>query len=138
MNTLRWSDLSVGLSDAFEVTVTAAMMDRFRQDSGDLNPLHADAEYARSRGFDDVVVFGLLTASFYSTLVGVYLPGKHVLLHGVSVDFQRPVYPGTRLRVSGEISHLNEAYRRADMIARITDAGGVRVSKARIGFGVNE
>lgn len=137
MNVYRWSDLEVGLAQSFEVAVTSEMMTRFRALSGDVNPLHEDASFAREHGFDDAVVFGLLTSAFYSTLVGVHLPGRHVLLHGINVDFVKPVYVGDSLRISGEITHLSDAYRRAEIAATITTARVGQVSKAKIRVGLN-
>jgi 3-hydroxybutyryl-CoA dehydratase len=132
----HWADLQVGLRHEFQVVITAAMIDRFRDDSGDTNPLHTDAAYARSQGFSGPVVYGLLTASFYSTLAGVYLPGKYSLLHGVDVSFLSPVFIGDELKVSGEVAHLNDAYRQARIEAAIHNSNGLRVSRATLKVGV--
>ena len=61
------------------MTVTPEMMDAFRAITGDVSPIHIDADYARGRGFPGRVVYGMLGASFFSTLAGVYLPGEHCL-----------------------------------------------------------
>jgi 3-hydroxybutyryl-CoA dehydratase len=114
------------------------MMARFRDDSGDVNPLHVDRDYARAHGFGDVVVYGLLSSSFYSTLVGVYLPGRRCLLHSIEVGFHSPVLPGDVLEVHGEISSLNEAYHQAQITAHMTNEAGVKVSKARIRVGLRD
>ncbi|MBQ9091319.1 MAG: hypothetical protein IJY52_03500, partial [Anaerotignum sp.] len=45
--------------------------------TGDINPLHNDQEFAQKQGHPDKVAFGMLTASFLSTLAGVYLPGRY-------------------------------------------------------------
>jgi 3-hydroxybutyryl-CoA dehydratase len=136
MNAYRFDELAVGLGHAFTVTVTAAMVDRFRADTGDDNPLHADPTFAAEFGHPGVVVFGLLTASFYSTLVGVHLPGRHALLHGVDVGFLRPVYVGDTLTVAGAIAYRNEAYRQLELAATIHNQAGVKVSKAKLKVGV--
>jgi 3-hydroxybutyryl-CoA dehydratase len=138
MNDYRWEDLQVGLAHRFVVDITPAMMERFRRDTGDDNPLHVDRDYARAHGFSDVVAYGLLTASFYSTLVGVYLPGRRCLLQGIDVAFHGPVFPGDQLEVHGEISYLNQAYRQAQISAHTTNAAGVKVSKAKIRVGLHE
>jgi 3-hydroxybutyryl-CoA dehydratase len=131
-----WDELRVGLAAAFDVTVDGAMMDRFFATTGDANPLHLDADYATGRGFQSRVVYGLLTASFYSTLAGVHLPGERCLLHGVKADFNAPVYVGDRLRVRGAIAHLSEAYRQIEMACDITNQHAEVVSKARLRCGL--
>ena len=136
MNEYRWKDLAVGLKHEFEATVTEEMMERFLRDTGDCNPLHVDARYAKDQGFKGRVVYGLLTSSFYSTLAGVYLPGKFCLLQGIDVTFLQPVFVGDRLKVSGEITYLNDSYQQAQISAQIVNAQGNKVSRARIKAGV--
>lgn len=137
MNSYTWNELQVGLAAQFEVVVDATMMDGFLAITGDRNPLHLDADYAAERGFRGRVVYGLLTASFYSTLAGVHLPGKRCLLHGLKADFNAPVHVGDRLRVGGRIAHRNEAYRQLELACDVTNQRDEVVSKARLRVGVD-
>jgi 3-hydroxybutyryl-CoA dehydratase len=138
MNEFLWDDLKVGLRHEFEVVITREMVNAFAEISGDSNPLHSDPAYARRAGFDGQVVFGLLTSSFCSRLVGVYLPGKYALLHGIDIDFVSPVYVGDKLIVSGEIVLLSESVRRMEIKVSISNQAGAVVSKAvaRVGLHV--
>jgi len=137
VNAYRWDELRIGLRHEFEVTVTAEMMAAFEALSGDTNPLHVDAAHATASGFRGPVVYGLLTSAFYSQLVGVHLPGRFALLHGIDVDFVSPAFVGDRLRVAGEITFLTDAYRRIEMRGRITNQDGKAVSKAKIRVGLH-
>lgn len=137
MNTYAWEDLRVGMSHGFDAVVSAEMMRRFVEDTGDTSPLHVDAGFAQSRGFAAPVVHGMLSASFYSTLVGVHLPGRNAVLHGIDVDFHRPVYVGLPLRVRGEIVQLVESCRRVEIKASIVAASGELLSKAKIRVGLS-
>ena len=85
MNSYRWDELSEGLSHQFEVQLTQSMLMNFLELSGDQNLLHTDSEFARHAGFRDIIAHGMLTSALYSTLVGVYLPGRYCLLHGIDV-----------------------------------------------------
>ena len=76
MNEYRWDDLTVGLKHSFDATFTSEMVDDFARISGDVNPLHVDPDYAIAAGFPGPVIFGMMTSSLYSRLVGVYIPGK--------------------------------------------------------------
>ena len=138
MKAYSWQDLRLGLRESFEVEVTLAMVDLFGTLSGDDNPLHQDAAYARGAGFADRVVYGMLTASFYSRLVGVHLPGERALLQGIDIHFLKPVYIGERLTVRGEVQHLNEAYRQAQLVAEIVDDQEQLRSKAKIRVGIRD
>ena len=135
MNSYRLEDISPGLSCSFQVDVTIQMVDQFSVLSGDDNPLHCELAFAQSRGYRDRVVHGMLTASFYSTLVGIYLPGRYALLQGVDASFLSPVFPGDRLTVFGEISAVHHELRQIEIRAHITNQSGTRVSRAKIRSG---
>jgi len=138
MNHYGWQELELGLKHEFKAKITEEMMQYFLAVTGDSNPLHLDSTYAEKRGFPNKVVYGLLTASFYSTLVGVHLPGQNSLLHGIDIAFMKPVFVGDELTIVGEVTYLNEAYKQAHMSAHITSQQGQVVSKARIKVGVLE
>ena len=103
MNHYTLAEMVPGLSAEFTVTVTEEMMDQFRAITGDVSPIHIDADYAKDRGFPGRVVYGMLGASFFSTLAGVYLPGEHCLLHGVECKFAKPIFIGDVLTVKGTV-----------------------------------
>jgi 3-hydroxybutyryl-CoA dehydratase len=137
MNSYRWDELSEGLSHEFEVQLTQSMQTDFLELSGDQNPLHTDSQFARHAGFRDVIAYGMLTSALYSTLVGVYLPGRYCLLQGIDVDFVNPAFLGDHLRVAGSISYLNQAYHRAEVKASIHNGDGQLISRAKIRVGVH-
>lgn len=131
MNKYRFEDLSTGMSESFEVTVTEEMMKQFLNISGDSNPLHNDPEFAKEQGYDDKVVYGLLTTSFISQLAGVYLPGKYCLLQGVEVKYLRPVYVGDKLTITGTVDELHESVKRCSIKVLITNQDNKKVLKGR-------
>lgn len=135
-NAYQWQDLQIGLQHAFQATITEEMMEHFSMDSGDCNPLHVDTTFAVSHGYKDRVVYGLLTASFYSTLVGVYLPGRFALLHGIDISFPKPVFIGDTLTISGQVTYLNDVCKQVHLSASIVTVAEVVVSKAKIKVGV--
>nr|MCR4851331.1 MaoC family dehydratase N-terminal domain-containing protein [Lachnospiraceae bacterium] len=103
MNSYSFDELDIGHEESFSVTVTEEMMADFLKITGDVNPLHNDEDFAKKKGFDSRVVYGMLTASFFSTLAGVYIPGEKCLIEEVNYKFTKPVYIGDELTVSGKI-----------------------------------
>jgi 3-hydroxybutyryl-CoA dehydratase len=136
MNELRFDQLSLGMRADFDAVISAAMVDQFAALSGDRSPLHMDRDFAVAAGHKDRVVHGLLSASLFSTLVGVHLPGKNALLHEIKAGFHNPVYPGDALNVSGEITYLNEAYKQAEIKASIRGSDGKRLVSAVVKVGL--
>lgn len=136
MNCYQFSDIRVGDQEVFTTQIDSQKLEKFLEISGDINPLHTDSEYARSKGFMNRVVYGMLTSSFYSTLVGVYLPGKFCILQNINVQFSKPVYVGDVLTVKGAVSYINEAYKQIEIKAKIVNQNDTVVSKATIKVGV--
>ena len=136
MNHYTLAEMTPGLTEEFTVTVTPEMMDAFRAITGDVSPIHIDADYAKGRGYPGRVVYGMLGASFFSTLAGVYLPGEHCLLHGVECKFAKPVFIGDVLTVSGTVTEVNETFREITIKAVITNQNGQKVTRGVIRAGV--
>jgi len=136
MNEYKFKDIKIGLLESFNKKINISMMEKFLDISNDINPLHIDKEYAKDKGFPDKVVYGLLTSSFYSTLVGVHLPGKYCILQGIEIFFFKPVYIDDELKISGKVSYINEAYKQIEIKATIVNQESEKVSKATIKVGV--
>lgn len=126
------SDLSVGQMESFTVTITEKMQVTFRELTEDINPMHTDADFAHAGGYQDKVVYGMLTASFFSTLVGVYLPGKYCLFHECDVQWPRPVYIGDTLVITGKIEDISDTLNMVTIKAIIKNQNNVKVARAKL------
>ena len=110
-------------------------MTAFCNITGDINPLHMDVNFSRSHKFKDRVVYGMLTSSFYSTLVGVYLPGKYGMLQGINIKFNKPVFIGDKLNIVGAVSFISESVKVIEIKAKIINQEGGKISSAKITAG---
>ena len=99
------------MEEQFSVTITEQMMQQFQEMTGDVNPLHCDETFAKEKGFGEKVAYGMLTASFLSTMAGVYLPGENSLIQSVEVKFVNPVFPGEEITFTGKVSEINDTFR---------------------------
>ncbi len=136
MNEYTLSDINVGMKVSFQKEITGEMENAFRELSGDVNPLHYDDDYAMEIGggkYPSHVTFGMLTASMYSTLAGVYMPGKYSLIHSFDeLKFLKPVFAGDVLTVSGEVFDKEEQLGLIRVSAEIRNQSGKCVSKAKM------
>ena len=134
MRAYTFADIEIGLQESFSRDITAEMENKFRQISGDENPLHMDDSFAYeiSGGkYSSHVTFGLLTASLYSTLAGMYLPGKYSLIHSLeNLSFQQPVFTGDKLTVEGKVVDKDESLHLLRIKAVIKNQNNRTVSKA--------
>ncbi len=133
MNRYGFDDLSVGMSAQFKRKIDGEIIGSFAQVSGDFNPLHIDAVYARRCGFKDQVAHGMLCSSLFSELVGVHLPGENCLLTDISVVFSKPVFVNDEVTVDGSITQLSPAFKSVKLEAAITNQNSEVCVRAKIG-----
>ena len=94
-----FSEIQVGDSESISKTITESDVRRFVEMTGDDNPLHVDSAYAESTAFKDIVVHGMLGASYISTVIGTRLPGTGALWVSQNFDFLLPVRLGDELSI---------------------------------------
>lgn len=136
MNEYRYSDIKVGMEESYQTEITEQMLEHFREITGDINPLHCDREFAKGKGYENRVVYGMLTASFLSTLAGVYLPGKNSLIYETSMKFAKPVFPGDGLTVWGIVEEKNDLFHMFTMKVAIVNQKGEKVLRGKMKVGV--
>ncbi|KAF0226986.1 MAG: MaoC domain-containing protein dehydratase [Erysipelotrichaceae bacterium] len=136
MNNFTLSELQVGQKAQFTSIVSKTDFASFLAHSHDTNPLHNDDEFAQAQGYPSRVAYGMLTASYFSTLAGVYLPGLYALIHTVNIKFVKPVYEGDELTIIGEIVEKNETFSFIELKANIKNQHGTIVCKAQMQIGV--
>ena len=139
MNCYTYDEITEGHTSTFSVTITEQMMSNFFVITGDCNPLHTDegvCDKSNGDGFVGKVVYGMLTASFLSTLAGVYLPGKHSLIHKSEAEFPTPVYVGDTLVFTGEVVNKNDSFRVIELKVTARNGAGKKVLRGKMRVGV--
>ena len=99
-----FEDLFVGQKVVFSEKIDESLLTDFAKLSGDFNPLHMDEDYALNTNFEKRVCHGMLLASFFSQLVGMYLPGKNSLYFSQSLNFRNPCFVDDEVIIAGEIT----------------------------------
>lgn len=107
MNEYNYKDIYIGQTEEFSISVKQESEDKFREITGDINPMHYDDSFAATISggkYNKHISFGMLTASLLSTMSGVYLPGKYSLIHSIdNISFTNSVNVGDLLRVIGVV-----------------------------------
>lgn len=132
-----YDDIKLGDKFSFKETITHEKMNMFLNITKDVSPIHISNEYAKNSGFENRVVYGMLTASFYSTLVGVYLPGENCILQELDIKFNNPLYIGQEIEISGEVVKKDDTFKRLEIKATIRTKEKL-ISKAKIKVGVRK
>ena len=70
-----FDELKIGDSAQIKRTLTPKDIELFSIMSGDVNPAHVDAEYAKDDMFHQIIAQGMWGAALISTVLGTELPG---------------------------------------------------------------
>ena len=104
----NFDEIAVGDCASINKKITEADVRKFVEMTGDDNPLHVDLAYAESTSFKDIVVHGMLGASYISTVIGTKLPGTGALWISQNFDFLLPVRLGDDLTISCTVLKKHE------------------------------
>lgn len=113
--------IQVGETQTLTKLITEADVRKFVEMTGDDNPLHVDRSYAETTSFKDIVVHGMLGASFISTVIGTKLPGKGALWVSQNMEFLLPVRLGDVLTISATVVKKHERERLLELDTRIVN-----------------
>lgn len=119
-------DFVPGQRASFTKTFTDDDVQRFVAITGDVNPLHVDEAFAAATRFGRRVVHGMLTASLFSTMVGMFIPGTGAIYRSQTLEFLRPVYVGETVTAHFVIRSVDRAKHRLTIDAWIENAEGER------------
>jgi len=122
-----YDEIEIGMQKSFKVDISKNMLDVFGRDTGDYNPLHMNEKYASSTSFKKRVCSGMFLSSFFSRLVGMYLPGKHALHISQSLNFVYPCFIGETITVEGKVIDKSPATKIIKLETTITNESGKRI-----------
>ncbi|HJQ39639.1 MAG TPA: MaoC family dehydratase [Thermoanaerobaculia bacterium] len=123
----RIEDFEPGQHVSFTKTFTDEDVRRFIAITSDVNPLHVDDAFAAKTQFGRRVLHGMLTASLFSTMVGMLLPGTGAIYRSQTLHFLRPVYAGETVTAHFAVRSVNREKHRLVIDAWIENEAGERV-----------
>lgn len=99
-----WDEIAVG--DHAELTRTLKPQDieLFAVMSGDVNPAHVDADFAKDDMFHGVIAHGMWGGALISAVLGTELPGPGTIFLTQSLRFEAPVGLGDAVVVRVEVT----------------------------------
>lgn len=118
-----FEDLELGMEASFAKRVTEADIIGFAEVTGDRNPVHLDAEFASRTMFKERIAHGMLTASFFSAVFGMELPGPGVIYISQTLNFKAPVKIDDEVVAKVKVVELFPAKRRARFFCACSTGG---------------
>jgi len=112
MSRLRsFADLEVGEVLELPFQVDRDQHEAFAALAGDHSLVHSDSEWARSRGFEGVIVYGGVLLARLSHLLGMHMPGGLGVSARWEIDYHGPLYLEEPAVFVGELTRKSEATR---------------------------
>ena len=100
LENITYAELTIGRQGVLTRTLTQDDITLFAVMSGDVNPAHMDAEYAKSDMFHGIIGQGIWTASLISALLGTVMPGVGTIYLEQDIKFKKPVRIGDKITVT--------------------------------------
>ncbi|MDN5568560.1 MAG: bifunctional enoyl-CoA hydratase/phosphate acetyltransferase, partial [Paracoccus sp. (in: a-proteobacteria)] len=99
-----YDEISVGDRASLVRTLRPQDIELFAVMSGDVNPAHVDADYARTDMFHGVIAHGMWGGALISAVLGTELPGPGTIFLNQTLDFQAPVGLGDTVTVQVQVT----------------------------------
>ena len=98
-----FDEIAIGQTADYSKRVEERDIRLFAAVSGDVNPVHLDADFAAGTEFGERIAHGMLTGAFISAALAMELPGPGTIYLGQSLKFRRPVKIGDEITVRLEV-----------------------------------
>ncbi len=122
-----FDDLKVGQKTSLTKIITEEDLTHFIAITGDENPLHIDESFAKQTFFGQRIAHGMLSASLFSTLVGLHIPGIGAIYKSQTLEFLHPVFIGDTLCAWFEIVKIDREKEEIAIKSWIENQDGVNV-----------
>lgn len=103
-----YDEITIGQTASYSKLVEEKDIQLFAVVSGDVNPVHLDAEFAAATQFKERIAHGMLTGAFISAALALELPGPGTIYLGQSLRFRLPVKIGDEITVQLEVTEKRD------------------------------
>lgn len=120
-------EIKVGDTAQFAKTISETDVYLYAGVTGDFNPAHVNAEYAKETFFKTRIAHGMLSAGLISTVLGNFLPGPGTIYLHQDLRFKAPVHMGDTIQAQVEVIDVNEDKNRVRLKTTCTNQDGTIV-----------
>jgi 3-hydroxybutyryl-CoA dehydratase len=103
-----YDEISIGQTASYSKLVEEKDIQLFAAVSGDVNPVHLDAQFAATTQFKERIAHGMLTGAVISAALALELPGPGTIYLGQSLRFRLPVKIGDEITVQLEVTEKRD------------------------------
>lgn len=132
MSTLQnipYNDISIGQTASYSRTLTEDQLTLFAAVSGDVNPVHLDAQFAATTVFEERIGHGAWTSGVISAALALELPGPGTIYLGQTLSFRAPVKIGDTITVELEVRDKQDKKKFVTIDCKAVNQHGKTVAK---------
>jgi acyl dehydratase len=118
-----------------KVTPDKYVPHRYAGASGDFNPIHIDAEFAKMVGLPGAILHGLYVMGLVAKAATDEAGGDPRALKRLSVQFRGMSYPEQEIEVAGEVIEADGSDVTFDLVAIQNDNQVIRNATADVSYG---
>ena len=104
LSNFTYDEIELGQTASYSKVVESQDVLMFAAASGDVNPVHLDADYAATTLFKERIAHGMLTGAIISAALAMKLPGPGTIYLGQSLSFRLPVKIGDTVTIALEVT----------------------------------
>lgn len=103
-----FDEISIGQSASYSKTIDERDIILFAAVSGDVNPVHLDADFAAGTLFKERIAHGMWTGAIVSAALALTLPGPGAIYLNQNLSFRAPVKIGDTVTVKLTVTEKRE------------------------------
>jgi acyl dehydratase len=108
LSNYTYDEISIGQTATYTKVIEEKDIQLFAAVSGDVNPVHLDAEFAATTPFKERIAHGMLTGAIISAALALELPGPGTIYLGQTLRFRLPVKIGDTITVQLEVTQKRD------------------------------
>jgi phosphate acetyltransferase len=106
-----YDEINIGDSATLTRTLTKQDIQLFATVTGDMNPVYLDESYAKTDVFHQIVGHGMWSASMFSVLLGMQLPGAGTVYLDQTLKFLKAVHLGDTITASVKVLKKDDQHK---------------------------
>jgi acyl dehydratase len=108
LENVTFDEITIGQTASYTKSVSEKDIQLFAAVSGDVNPVHLDAEFAAATMFGERIAHGMFTGALVSAALALELPGPGCIYLGQNLSFRAPVLIGDTITINLEVTAKRE------------------------------
>ncbi|PID94685.1 MAG: dehydrogenase [Bacteroidales bacterium] len=116
--------LKLGDKYTHKFSYTQEDVELFAKVTGDNNPIHVDAEFAKNTPFGRPIMHGFLSSAVFSTVFGTLFPGQGTIYMSQEMKFKAPMFVDTEYIAEFEVINHNAEKHSGIISCKVVDPDG--------------